>query len=125
MNADAPGLVVQPQHGRAAGAKVALGRGDRFFWGVAVEHGTVDARKKWGRGHSGGDGGEVISEKENPPDVFLTLGDVERLRLRTEVDRPAHAADFAADGANTQLVGGESESPRRVCAQVRTRRRTW
>lgn len=67
----------------------------------------------------------MISDKENPPDVFLTLGDVERLRLRTEVDRPAHAADFAADGANTQLVGGESESPRRVRAQVRTQRRTW
>ena len=40
---DVPLLVVHPQHGRAAGAKVAFGRGDRFVGGVAVEHGTVDA----------------------------------------------------------------------------------
>ena len=40
--------------------------------------------------------------------MFLTLGDLERLRVGTEVDRPAHAADFAADGANAQLGAGES-----------------
>lgn len=40
---DAPCSVVQPQHGRAADAKVALGRGNRFFGRVAIEQGVVDA----------------------------------------------------------------------------------
>ena len=48
VECSAPALVVQPQHGRAAGTKVALRRGDRFFGRVAVEHGAVDAEKRLG-----------------------------------------------------------------------------
>lgn len=35
--------------------------------------------------------------------MFLTLRDLERLCFGTEVDRPAHTTDFAADGASAQL----------------------
>lgn len=64
-----------------------------------------------------------MGRSEDGLDVFLTLGDMERLRLGSEVDRPAHTADFAADGTSAELARGVS-LPTRVCMDEK-RSRTW
>lgn len=45
--------------------------------------------------------------------MFFALGDVERVRYGAEVDGAAHAADFAADGADAQLRAQSECSPSR------------
>lgn len=70
-----------------------------------VEDGTVDAVQK----------GQIARSLAAPSmglnilNIFDALGDRERVRFGTEVDGPAYAAHFAADGASAQLVN-ESES---------------
>lgn len=54
-----------------------------------------------------------LRESGTVPDVFCSLGDGERVRFGTEVDRAAHTADFAADGAGAQLANESGESGER------------